>query len=163
MLQNTSSSTPALGCRAVGGRPRRALLVSRAGPHSRPAARAQAATRSAGMPAAARAAAQRLDVAPQMVQQRSQPRKPELAALRHHADGTDILLQAARTSSAPTFTPTSTPAGALTASGTCAPVTVDWSGTCDHHQHACSDGRHTDKRRVTAQRTAEDPPWVASP
>lgn len=51
--QSTSSSTPALDCQAVGGRPQRALLVYQAGPHSPLAARARAAIRSAGMPAAA--------------------------------------------------------------------------------------------------------------
>jgi hypothetical protein len=61
---------PALGCQAVGGRPRRALLVCRAGLHSQQVARVQAATHSAGMPAAARTAAQRLQVGLQMIQQR---------------------------------------------------------------------------------------------
>lgn len=70
--------------------------------------------------------AQRLQAGMQMVQQ-------ELRSTRcwtcctDHAVRADTLLQAACTctSSAPTFTPTSTPAGALAASGTCAPVTVD--------------------------------------
>lgn len=43
---------------------------------------------------------------------------------------TKVAIEFSRTSSAPTLTPTSTPAGALAASGTCSPLTVDRSGIC---------------------------------